>query len=348
MPPSCFHPPDEFEGQFGTFRSPLLWDSGASVSRADEWPLRRQEILDYWHRVMGAWPPLLENPVFTVLYKERGDGFSRLRLLMNLAPNLTQEGWLLVPDGEGSFPAVLVVFYESETSAGLKAGSSAEGRVYGLQLVKAGFVTLNIGTPGGNAWNPDVGEAQCQPLSFHAYMAANAWTLLALLPQVKSQSIGIVGHSYGAKWALFAAALWEKFAAVAVSDPGIVWDESRANVNYWEPWYLGYEKSLNVQREPGIPSEHNPRSGAYARLMEDGRDLTDLHALICPRPFLISGGSEDPAERWIALNHARAVNTLLGTKEPRIAMTNRPTHAPDEKANEVLRSFFLRFLHTAS
>ncbi len=345
MHPSYFLAPDELQGEFGAFRSPLLWDSGAMVSSAEEWPLRRQEILDYWHRVMGAWPPLLKNPAFTVLYEERGAGFSRLRLRMELAPGQMQEGWLLVPDGEGSFPAVLVVYYEPETSAGLKAGSSAEHRDYGLQLVRAGFVTLNIGTPGGDAWKPDIGEEKCQPLSFHAYVAANAWTLLASLPQVRSQSIGIVGHSYGGKWALFAAALWEKFAAVAVSDCGIVWDESRANVNYWEPWYLGYDESF--QREPGIPSERNPRTGAYAQLVGDRRDLTDLHALICPRPFLISGGSEDPVERWIALNHARAVNGLLSIKEPRIAMTNRRTHAPDETANTALRSFFLRFLYAA-
>lgn len=347
MTPSYFLPPDELQGEFGAFRSPLLWDSGAGVSSRDEWPLRRQEILDYWHGVMGAWPPLLKNPAFTILYEERDPDFSRLRLLMELASGQTQEGWLLVPDGAGSFPAVLVVYYEPETSVGLQVGASAAHRDYGLQLARAGFVTLNIGTPGGDAWNPDVGEADCQPLSFHAYVAANAWTLLASLPQVKAQRIGIVGHSYGGKWALFAAALWDKFAAVAVSDPGIVWDESRANVNYWEPWYLGYDKSFKVQREPGVPSERNPRTGAYARLMAAGRDLTDLHALICPRPFLTCGGSEDPAARWIALNHARALNDLLGIKEPRIAMTNRRTHDPDATANKVLRAFFLRFLHMA-
>jgi dipeptidyl aminopeptidase/acylaminoacyl peptidase len=42
----------------------------------------------------------------------------------------------------------------------------------------------------------------------------------------------VIGHSYGGKWALFSAALWDKFACVAVSDPGIVFDESRPNVNY--------------------------------------------------------------------------------------------------------------------
>lgn len=347
MLPSYSHPPQELEGQFGPFRSPLLFDNGTHVSNAAEWALRRQEILDYWHGVMGQWPALLREPQFSVLGEEQDEGFRRLGLPMSLAPGQSQQGWLLVPDGKGPFPAVLVVYYEPDTSAGLKPVAEAAHRDYGLQLVKEGFVTLCIGTPAGDAWRPEIGEAICQPLSFYAYVAANAWILLASLPQVKAQCIGVTGHSYGGKWALFAAALWEKFAAVAVSDPGIVWDETRANVNYWEPWYLGYDSSLGRQREPGIPHEQNPRTGAYKRLVNEGHDLTDLHALICPRPFLVSGGSEDPVERWRALNHARAVNEILQIKEPRIAMTNRPDHAPDELSNAVLRSFFRQFLNNS-
>jgi len=341
-----FRPPPEFEGKLGKFRSPLILNDGTRVASAADWPRRRAEILKYWHEVMGAWPPLLEKPKFEKLREERRENFSQRRMSLEVGPNQSQEGWLLVPDGAGPFPAVLVVYYEPETSAGLVPGEKGAFRDYGLQLARRGFVTLSIGSPGGNAWKPDTGKAACQPLSFHACVAANAWTALASLPQVDAKRIGVVGHSYGGKWALFAAALWEKFAAVAISDPGIVWDETRPNVNYWEPWYLGHDASLKEQRKPGVPSDKNPRTGPYARLVADGRDLTDLHALICPRPFLVSGGSEDPAERWTALNHARAVNELLGHKD-RVAMTNRPAHSPDEKANAVVWAFFEQFLKTA-
>ena len=61
------------------------------------------------------------------------------------------------------------------------------------------------------------------------------------------------------------------------------------------------------------------------------------------RPFLVSGGSEDPPERWIALNHSIRVNKLLGFKN-RVAMTNRPTHAPNAESNEQIYRFFERFL----
>jgi hypothetical protein len=323
------------------FRSPLIFDDGSRVTKASDWPRRREEILKYWHGVMGPWPRVLEKPKVELLSEERRENFSQRHVRVEIAAGQTGDGWLLVPDGKGPFPAVLVVFYDPETSIGTQPYAKPE-RDFGLQLTRRGFVTLNIGTPGGNACKPDLGKAKCQPLSFHAYVAANCWHVLANLPQVDAKRIGIVGHSYGGKWSLFAGALWEKFACVAVSDPGIVWDETRGAVNYWEPWYLGLDP-LHPRPKRGIPTADNPRTGAYAQLVKDGRDLTDLHALICPRPFFVSGGSEDPPERWTALNHAIAVNKLLGAKD-RVAMTNRKDHSPNPESNAKLYAFFELFL----
>jgi hypothetical protein len=67
---------------------------------------------------------------------------------------------------------------------------------------------------------------------------------------------------------------------------------------------------------------------------------------MCPRPFLVSGGSEDPPSRWQALNHSRAVNALLSDKfETRVVMTNRPAHSPTEQSNEQIYQFFEYFLN---
>jgi Protein of unknown function (DUF1593)/REJ domain/Esterase FrsA-like len=334
-----FQPPPEFAGKLGGFRSPLRFDDGAPVASAADWPRRRQEIQRAWHELMGPWPKVIEHPSVEVLSETRRENFRQRRVRLEIAPGQKSEGWLLIPDGSGPFPAVLVVFYEPETSAGLNTNRF---RDFGYQLARRGFITLNIGTPGGNAWQPDVGVATCQPLSFHAHVAANAWNILAGLPEVDSSRIGVVGHSYGGKWALFAGALWEKFAAVAVSDPGIVFDETRSNVNYWEPWYLGFDpKEKRAAR--GLPTAQNPRTGAYRRMVEAGRDLHELHALIAPRPFLVSGGAEDPPSRWLALNHALEVNQLLGLSN-RVAMTNRKEHSPDEDSNAKLYAFFEHFL----
>ena len=61
------------------------------------------------------------------------------------------------------------------------------------------------------------------------------------------------------------------------------------------------------------------------------------------RPFLVSGGSEDQPERWKALNHAVAVNALLGYKD-RVAFTSRKGHTPTPESNEKLCEFFEYFL----
>jgi hypothetical protein len=335
-----FQPPREFAEKLGSYRSPLSFNDGTRVQSAADWPRRRKEILDTWHGLMGAWPAVLEKPKVEILSKTRRDNFTQYRVRLEIAPEQTGEGWLMIPEGQGPFPAVLVVYYEPETSAALNPKEPL--RDFGLQLARRGFVTLSIGTPGGDARKPEVGKARCQPLSFHAYVAANCWQALANRPDVDAKRIGIVGHSYGGKWALFAAALWERFACVAVSDPGIVFDETRPNVNYWEPWYLGFDPE-HERPKAGIPSDTNPRTGAYKKMVDTGRDLHELHALIAPRPFLVSGGAEDPPSRWLALNHAVAVNKLLGVSN-RVGVTNRQGHSPTEESNAQLYAFFEHFL----
>ncbi len=336
--PVAYQPPPEFKGQAGNYRSPLVFEDGRPISTAADWPERRRELLRHWHQEMGAWPPLVERPRLEELSREERPGYSQRHIRLQIAPDrVTDDAYLLVPHGPGPFPGVLVVYYEAKTGIG-------EGkeplRDFAAQLARRGFVALSLGSD-PNTYYPSREQATLQPLSFHAYVAANACNALAALPTVDPQRIGVVGHSYGGKWALFAACLYERFACVAVSDPGIVFDESRPNVNYWDQWYLGYEPGKDRPR--GGPAAGVARTGAYRRLVEQGRDLHELHALLAPRPLLVSGGSEDPPERWRALHHLVAVNRLLG-HERRVAMTNRVDHAPSEASNAQLYAFMVEHL----
>jgi hypothetical protein len=136
---------------------------------------------------------------------------------------------------------------------------------------------------------------------------------------------------------MFGSCWWDKYACAVWSDGGVVFDEARPSVNYWEPWYLGLD--AQPTRKPGLITSESPRTGAYKKLVEQGMDLQELHALMAPRPFLVSGGSEDFPARWMALNHAIAVNKLLGY-ENRVAMTNRPDHSPNEESNAQIYAFF--------
>jgi len=341
-----FRPPLELAHDLGKYKSPLKFYDGTNVKTRADWQRRRQEILKTWHGIMGAWPPLIEKPNIEYLVKERREDFTQHEVRIEIAPEQqTVDGYLLVPDGKGLFPAVLVVYYDAQTGVGL----DKELRDFGLQLTKRGFITLSIGSPNFCSLRPpykplyDSGkdETPLQPLSALAYVAANCHNALASLPEVDPGRIGVIGHSYGGKWAIFASCLYEKFACAVWSDPGIVFDESRANVNYWEPWYLGYDP--HKQRQRGIPNATNPRTGAYRELFMEGHDLHELHALMAPRPFLVSGGSEDRPERWKAINHTIEVNRLLGYMN-RVAMTNRKGHSPTPESNEQIYFFFEYFL----
>jgi len=134
------------------------------------------------------------------------------------------KGYLLIPNGAAKAPAVLVPYYEPETSIGQ---GKLPLRDFACQLAKRGFVTLAIGSPGGDAREVAVSGTQLQPLSYLGYIAANCAGALAELPEVDRARIGVVGHSYGGKWAMFAACLSERFACGVWSDPGIVFDEKR-------------------------------------------------------------------------------------------------------------------------
>jgi hypothetical protein len=338
-----FSPPDEFAGDQGDYRSPLLFDDGTPVETPEDWQRRREQIKTGWTDLLGKWPPLMTDQDLEILESEQRESFTQHKIRFRWTPDEITHGYLLVPDGEGQRPAVITVYYEPETAI----GEGSELRDFALQLARRGFVTLSLGTTEATAartyglYYPSLDDAQVQPLSMLGYAAANAWHALARRPEVDPERIGIVGHSFGGKWAMFAACLFDKFACAAWSDPGIVFDEARPSVNYWEPWYLGYHPK--PWRPRGVITPENPARGLYPRLVAAGRDLHELHALMAPRPFLVSGGSEDPPRRWQPLNHTVAVNTLLGY-ESRVAMTNRPEHSPNEESNTVIYAFFEHFL----
>ena len=344
-----FTPPDRYQNEFGAYRSPLVFYNGEPVKTAADWSERRKEIHDTWMQLMGEWPLMIEDNSLEYLDSVSKDGYVEYKVSFEWIPSGKTVGYLLKPDRAGKKPAVITVFYEPETAAGMGTIPRRSPCDFARQLVRRGFVALSIGTSEIIAdtdfmqFYPDYERHRIEPLSLLAYAAANAWHALSKEAGVDATRIGIVGHSYGGKWAMLASCLFDRFACAAWSDPGIVFDESRPNVNYWEPYYLGYHKP--PWRKRSVITDENPAKGAYVKMRNEGYDLHELHALMAPRPFLVSGGSEDPEERWIPLNHSIAVNQLLGYTN-RVAMSNRKDHSPDEASNEIIGAFFSYYLGT--
>ncbi len=338
-----FSPAKQWENKYGSYRSPLIFNDSTPVKTATQWKQRRSEILADWQKMLGQWPELNKTQKLEILDTTQRETFTQHRVRFEWIPGQQTTGYLLVPQGTKPKPAVICVYYEPETGIGL--GSPL--RDYAYQLAKRGFVTLSLGTTEATAaktyslYYPSIENAKVQPLSMLACASANAWYALSNQKQVDKNRIGIVGHSFGGKWAMFSSCLFDKFACAAWSDPGIVFQNDRGSINYWEPWYLGYHPK--PWRKRGLITKENPAYGLYPKLMKQNRNLHELHALMAPRPFLVSGGSEDPPQRWEALNHSVAVNKLLGYKN-RVGMTNRPKHGPTKESNEIIYSFFEHFL----
>ena len=359
-----FAPPEQYRSVLDDFRSPLVFADGTAVQNPADWQRRRVEILSTWNKIMGPWPPLIERPRVEVVNTTQRERITQQQVRIEIALGGEMvDALLLVPEGETPArkrPAVVVVYYDAETGVGL----GAPLRDYGWQLAKRGFVTLSVGKPNAHIdftstnkprTEPYLGPidkpVRVEPLSALAYAAANVHTVLARRPDVDPTRIGIVGHSFGGKWAMFASCLYDKFACAVWSDPGIVFDERdrrkqnpNGSVNYWDVWYLGFE--LGAVADPKnagpfrkLPTEGQARTGAYRALIEGGHDLVELHALMAPRPFLVSGGTADLPERWPALNHTIAVNKLLGY-DRRVALTHRDGHTPTPAANEQVYRFF--------
>ncbi|NGF56373.1 prolyl oligopeptidase family serine peptidase [Parapedobacter sp. SGR-10] len=345
-----FSPPDSLKNDFGDFRSPLLFNDGTPVKTAQQWAKRKQEIKKDWENYLGKWPELYKDQTFEYLDTTDKGTYTQYTVRFKWTPNESTVGFLLVPKNvKGKMPAVVTVFYNAETSIGIGTQSRplAPHRDFALQLANRGFVTLAIGTKEASERNefslyyPSIDSVSVQPLSMLGYAANNAYYVLANRKDVDAKKIGIVGHSFGGKWSMFASCLTDNFAAAVWSDPGIVMQEDRGSINYWEPWYLGFHPK--PWRKRGLITKENPAYGVYDRLRKDGHNLHELHALMAPRPFLVSGGSEDPVTQWRPLNHSVAVNKLLGY-ENRVAMTNRPKHALTEDATENIYKFFEYFL----
>src|SRR6185295_19518178 len=179
-----FTPPAEFRNDLGALKPVLKFADGREVKTADDWKARRAEILKHWNELLGPWPAMVETPVVQEQWKEPVENFTRHRIEFEVAPGRKTAAFLLRPQGAGPFPAVVDVFYYPEDGAGLKTDRRQQND-FGYQMVKRGFIALCVGQnptaprPNADLYYPTWDKAQLQPLSYLAYVAANAHTMLS-------------------------------------------------------------------------------------------------------------------------------------------------------------------------
>ena len=262
-------------------------------------------------------------------------------MTVEIAAGQTDAGYLLIPPGPGPFPAVLVPYYEPETSTGQ---SKQRLRDFAYQLTNRGFVTLSIGSPGGDARKPELGGIKLQPLSLPLVTWRRIVATLGITPRSGCEA----NRSSG-------AFVWGKMGDVrqvvsAHNSPppcgrtrgssGMT-KSGRASI-IGSRGILGLDPA--VMHRPGLITADNPRTGAYTKRCSN--QATPSRAPSPHGPAPVSRfrrnrrhGRTDGSSGIIAI----AVNKLLGY-EDRVGMTNRATHEPTVESNEVIYQFFEHFL----
>ena len=280
---------------------PLLADrNGRPITTLRAWRRRKIELERAWRDLLGTLeverrrPPRVE-----VVEEERLGDVVRQRVRYLAEPDVPTEAYVLSPrQPRGKSPGAIVFHTTTPESIRQPAGLADVGeKHFGLTLARRGFVAF---CPRNFLW-PDTTRmaAEDETRRFHRrhprargmakmlFDGQVALDILAARSDVDRSRIGCIGHSLGAKEALYLSAFDPRITAVVSSEGGIGMTMS----NWDADWYLG-----DIVQQPGFTREHH-----------------ELLALAAPRPFLLVGGdSADGTASWPWVAAALPVYRLYG------------------------------------
>jgi dienelactone hydrolase len=290
--------------------APVLIDSdGRTITTLDAWRRRRTELERTWRDLLGPLEVARRGPPrVEVVAEDRVDDVVRQRVRYLVEPDVHTEAYVLTPrQTRGRRPGAIVFHTTTPESIRQPAGlADVREKHFGLALARRGFVAF---CPRNFLW-PDTTRMAAQEetrrfrrrhprargMAKMLFDGQVALDILAARSDVDRNRIGCIGHSLGAKEALYLAAFDRRITAVVSSEGGI-----GTTMSNWDAdWYLG-----DIVNQPGFAREHH-----------------DLLALAAPRPFLLVGGdSADGTASWPWVAAARPVYRLYGAP-PRLGLLN--------------------------
>jgi dienelactone hydrolase len=300
--------------------APLLFDAEhRPITTAQGWAQRRAELDRRWREFLGTIAGPLPAPSIKVLEEDRPTGVIRQLVRYEAEPGLPVEGYLLRGDGPSrSRPGVVVLHstidYTIRQPAGLEG---PEDKHIGLHLARRGYLAFcprcflwQYGRPGRISEAVDWLRKRHPGITGMAKMlfdAVRALDVLEAQADVDRNRLGAIGHSLGAKEALYLAAFDPRVRAAVSSEGGIGITYS----NWDAPWYLG-----EAVRRPGFGLDHG-----------------QVLSLAAPRAFLLLGGeSADGDWSWPYIDAVRPVWALAGAPEAVGLFNHRQGHAFPEIA----------------
>lgn len=310
------NPPRE---RLGKLTPLLVDDSGNAIATREGWERHRTNVRDEWQKFLGPMPEPRPAVKLEVLKTESVESVTRQLVRYEGEPGLLVEGYLLTPvaNNDETLPRPGIVALHQTTNASIDevAGvSGPDAMRIGFKLSKRGFVVF---CPRCFLWQDakDLNDAVAKHRQRHPnslgmakmlYDAVRGVDVLVSLPGVDKKRIGAVGHSLGAKEALYLAAFDERIKAAVASEGGTGF----RSTNWDAPWYLG-----PAIRDENFPLNHH-----------------QLLALIAPRPFLILGGESgsgaaDGDRSWPLLQEAMPVWRLYGEPTRLGLLNHRQGHS---------------------
>ncbi len=270
------------------------------------WEEKRARVLAAMQEVMGALPGEERRCPLDVCVREEVDCGSYVRRLIDYAsePGERVPAYLLIPKGQGPFPAVLclhptdnVIGHRVVVGLGGKAN-----RAYASELAERGFVTLAPSYPHLAQYRPD-----WQALGYASGTMKAIWDnvrgldLLDSMDEVRKGGFGAIGHSLGGHNSIYTAVFDGRLAAIVSS--------------------CGFD-SYQIYKDGDITgwtsSCYMPRLKEYA-LEAIPFDFHDLVAALAPRPFFASAPLHDDNFKWQSVDEiaaaARRVYALYGAED---------------------------------
>ena len=286
-----------------TLTYPMAWGN-SPTRRFRKWQREgRSRVLE----CMSPAPPKAMNFDPEVLSEEQREGYKAQKIVFNNNAWSRVQAYLLIPDGEGPFPAVLTLHdhgahfsigkekmvrpfgVSDEVIADAEKWTHAcyDGKFVGDRLAHEGYVVLAVdalfwGDRGRHegvdydaqqALNSNLQQMGMSFGSFIAWDDIRSVEFLGSLSCVRSGEIAVLGHSMGAHRALMTAALSKEVkAGVAIC------------------WMNTTDHLMT------LTNNQNKGGSAYSMIIPGVRNYLDyphVASLACPKPMLFINGTQD-------------------------------------------------------
>ena len=282
---------------------PLAWGH-SDIRDFDVWKkTAREKVFD----CMLTPPPMPTNGIEAkVLFEEQRDGYKARKLEIRLSRYYTVPAYVLIPDGEGPFPAVNVLHDHGghlfigkekvirplacEDSVVIRDAEAwllgYEGQYFGDYLAQHGYVVFATDAPmwgeRGQKEGPRrekydmiAGNMMMYGIDLSAYMTYDdlrATDYLASMPEVDAKRIGCTGWSMGA---------YRAWMLSALSD--------RIKVGAAVCWMVTTDEQLSFRYS-------RTENGGFANCLPGLRrwlDYPHIANIACPKPMLFINGTQD-------------------------------------------------------